>query len=55
MLGHLKNSFVLEQMGADLESSSPIRCSLSKYTTKEEIDIFVQDLIYLVNKLREDN
>ncbi|MCI9434705.1 MAG: cysteine desulfurase [Bacilli bacterium] len=45
-------SHVLVACKADLENYSPIRISLSKYNTKEEIDIFVKRLINAVNMLR---
>lgn len=45
-------SHVLVACKADLENYSPIRISLSKYNTKEEIDIFVKKLINAVNMLR---
>lgn len=45
-------SHVLKAMGIDLESSSPIRISLGKYNTKEEIDKFVETLANIVKMLR---
>jgi cysteine desulfurase len=45
-------SHVLTACKADLENYSPIRISLGKYNTKEEIDIFVQSLINIVNMIR---
>ncbi len=45
-------SHVLLACNADLENYSPIRISLSKYNTREEIDIFVKRLITAVNMLR---
>lgn len=48
-------SHVLVACKADLENYSPIRISLSKYNTKEEIDIFVKRLINAVNMLRRRN
>lgn len=45
-------SHVLVACKADLENYSPIRISLSKYNTKEEIDIFIKRLINVVNMLR---
>ncbi len=45
-------SHVLVACKADLENYSPIRVSLSKYNTKEEIDIFIKRLISIVNMLR---
>ncbi len=45
-------SHVLVACNADLKNYSPIRVSLSKYNTKEEIDIFVKRLISTVNMLR---
>lgn len=47
-------SHVLVACGADLENYSPIRISLSKYTTKEEIEKFVKSLIIAVNNLRKE-
>lgn len=46
-------SHVLVSCGADLENYSPIRISLSKYNTKEEIDIFIKRLIGIVNMIRK--
>lgn len=48
-------SHVLTACNADLENYSPIRISLGKYNTKEEIDIFVKKLISVVNMLRRKN
>lgn len=45
-------SHVLTACKADLENYSPIRISLGKYNTKEEIDIFVKSLINIVNMIR---
>lgn len=45
-------SHVLMAINAELKNSSPIRISLSKYTTKEEIDEFIKKLINIVNMLR---
>lgn len=45
-------SHVLTACGADLENYSPIRVSLGKYNTKEEIDEFVKRLINVVNMIR---
>lgn len=45
-------SHVLTAVGADLENYSPIRVSLGKYNTKEEIDEFVKTLIRTVKMLR---
>ena len=45
-------SHVLTACKADLENYSPIRISLGKYNTKEEIDIFVKRLINIVNMIR---
>ena len=53
--GFLKNSHVLEMMHADLTHSSPIRISLGKYNTKEEIDYFTNILIPIIKKLRIDS
>jgi len=45
-------SHVLTACKADLENYSPIRISLGKYNTKEEIDIFVKSLINIINMIR---
>lgn len=45
-------SYVLTAMGIDLEQSSPIRISLGKYNTEEEIDKFVETLSSVVKMLR---
>ena len=45
-------SHVLTACNANLEEYSPIRISLSKYTTKEEIDIFIKRLINIIDKIR---
>lgn len=46
-------SHVLVACGADLENYSPIRISLSKYNTKDEIDNFVRSLINIIKMLRK--
>lgn len=46
-------SHVLTACNADLENYSPIRVSLGKYNTKEEIDTFVKRLINIVNMIRK--
>lgn len=46
-------SHVLVAMKADLSNSSPIRISLSKYTTEVELDIFVKKLVNIINMLRK--
>lgn len=46
-------SHVLIACNADLENYSPIRVSLGKYNTKEEIDIFVKRLANIVNMMRK--
>lgn len=46
-------SHVLVAMGIKLENSSPIRISLSKYTTEAELEIFIKKLINIVNMLRK--
>ena len=48
-------SHVLKACHADLENYSPIRISLGKYNTEEEVDIFVKNLITVVNMLRSLN
>ena len=45
-------SHVLTACGADLDKYSPIRVSLGKYNTKEEIDEFIKKLINIVNVIR---
>ena len=47
-------SHVLTACNADLDNYSPIRVSLGKYNTKEEIDIFVERLVNIVNLIRKD-
>ena len=44
-------SHVLTACNADLDNYSPIRISLGKYNTKEEIDEFIKRLINVVNIL----
>ena len=46
-------SHVLTACNADLENYSPIRVSLGKYNTKEEIDEFIKILINVVKMLRK--
>jgi len=46
-------SHVLVACNANLDEYSPIRISLSKYNTKEEIDLFVNKLKEVVNMLRK--
>lgn len=46
-------SHVLKAMNANLSDFSPIRVSLSEYTTKEEIDEFIKKIINIVNMLRK--
>ena len=46
-------SHVLVACNADLGNFSPIRISLTKYNTKEEIDYFVKVLSNNVNMLRK--
>ena len=48
-------SHVLVAINVDFESGSPIRISLSKYTTEDEIEIFKRKLINIVNMLRKKN
>lgn len=45
-------SHVLTALSANLEDYSPIRVSLGKYNTKEEIDAFIKTLINVVGMLR---
>lgn len=45
-------SHVLTACNADLDNYSPIRISLGKYNTKEEIDEFIKRLINIVNMIR---
>jgi len=46
-------SHVLTSLKADLENYSPIRISLSKYTTEEDIDTFIKSLINIINMIRK--
>lgn len=46
-------SHVLTACNADLENYSPIRVSLGKYNTQDEIDTFVKRLINIVNMIRK--
>lgn len=46
-------SYVLTACNADLKNYSPIRISLGKYNTKEEIDIFVKRLVNIINMIRK--
>ena len=46
-------SHVLTACSADLKDFSPIRISLGKYNTKEEIDIFIKTLENIVKMLRK--
>ncbi len=46
-------SHVLTACNADLHNYSPIRISLGKYNTKDEIDIFVKRLENIVNMIRK--
>ncbi len=48
-------SHVLTACKADMINYSPIRISLSKYTTQEELDILVEKLSIIVNMLRRKN
>ncbi|MDD4066664.1 MAG: cysteine desulfurase family protein [Clostridia bacterium] len=48
-------SHVLTACNADLENYSPIRISLGKYNTEEEMNTFVKKLISVVNMLRRKN
>lgn len=52
---NIEPSHVLTAMGANLSDSSPIRISLGKYNTKEEIDRFVKILENAVKMLRGIN
>ena len=45
-------SHVLIACNADLDNYSPIRISLGKYNTKEEIDEFIKRVINIVNMMR---
>lgn len=45
-------SHVLVACNADLENYSPIRISLGKYNTEEEIDFFAKRLITIINMIR---
>ncbi len=46
-------SHVLTACNADLDHYSPIRVSLGKYNTKDEIDIFVKRLINIIHMIRK--
>lgn len=46
-------SHVLISCHADLAKYSPIRISLGKYNTKEEIDIFVKRLMMIIKNIRK--
>lgn len=46
-------SHVLTACKADLDNYSPIRISLGKYNTEEEVDIFIKKVISIVNMLRK--
>ncbi len=49
----LKTSHVLKAIGCtDLEANSSIRISISKYTTKKEIEYVIENLKKIVKKLR---
>ncbi len=48
-------SHVLTACKADMINYSPIRISLSKYTTQEELDTLVEKLSIIVNMLRRKN
>ena len=50
----LKKSHVLKAIGLnDMEINSSIRITLSKYTTKKEVDYFIDKLKIIVKKLRK--
>lgn len=46
-------SHVLTACNADLDNYSPIRVSLGKYNTKEEIDTFIKRLESIINMIRK--
>ena len=46
-------SHVLVACNADLDIYSPIRISLGKYNTKDEIDIFIKRLENIINMFRK--
>lgn len=46
-------SHVLTAMNANLTDYSPIRVSLSKFNTKEEIDLFIKRLTMIINQIRK--
>lgn len=48
-----KPSHVLTACKADLDNYSPIRVSLGKYNTKDEIDIFIKRLESIINMVRK--
>ena len=49
----IEPSHVLKAINVDFSHGSPIRISLSKHTTENEIDILVKKLINIVNMLRK--
>lgn len=50
----ISSSYVLTAINVDFSKGSPIRISLSKNTTKEEIDYFIEKIINLVKILRRN-
>ena len=46
-------SHVLIACNADMENYSPIRISLSKNNTEEEVETFVKRIINIVNQIRK--
>lgn len=54
MSNTLKTSHVLKALGlAPLQSNSSLRISISKYTTKEELDYFLDKIKVIITKLRK--
>jgi cysteine desulfurase len=53
MSNTLETSHVLKALGlSPLQSNSSLRISISKYTTEEEVDYFLEKISKVVNKLR---
>ena len=45
-------SHVLKACNADMQNYSPIRISIGKYNTKEEVDVFIKNLKNIIKQLR---
>ncbi len=51
---HSKEKSVLEKMGmTNKRAQGTVRISISEFTTKEEIDIFIENLVNIITKLRK--